>query len=302
MKKLLFCLVIVLISMASLFALQGKVTWTWYENDPDVLFYRYQLDSQNDDGWTVVDRDVNEVTLLIDVSQVHSLYLQQSYDGVIWSQSSVVESEIFTDFGRNNDEVFEEDIFPEAEQSEQAVAEEGPKEEQAEASLEQVSAQSAEKTETYTPFMALDYGFGYLNTIPDSAGPKTAGAFVAYSIPFINAGVLKVGFKANLAIYASKELFTRLSEVSAVSYLNILALGLLNIGNGDVYMALGPDAGFNLFSDYSYRVGLSMELGVRYHSSSKMTFGIAVADHQYLFPSDKVENRFDVRVFMGSVF
>ena len=111
MKKLLFCLVIVLISMASLFALQGKVTWTWYENDPDVLFYRYQLDSQNDDGWSVVDRDVNEVTLLIDVSQVHSLYLQQSYDGVIWSQSSVVESEIFTDFGRNNDEVFEEDIF-----------------------------------------------------------------------------------------------------------------------------------------------------------------------------------------------
>ena len=300
MKKLLLCLVLALISMASLFAVQAYVTWTWFENDSDVQFYRYQLDAEEDDGWTIVGNDVNEITLLLDVSQVHSLYLQQSYDGQLWSESSVVESEIFTEFGNNNEEaVAEEEISqteevqPEAE-PEKSVAAEAPTEEKAEA--------EAAEPEKKAPSGSLEYGLGYLNSIPDSKGPKTAGAFVSYSLPFKDTGVFKIGFKANLAVFASKELFTHFSEVSVLSYLNVLAMGVLPLGNGELYMAFGPDAGFNLFSEYSYRIGLSMELGVRYHSSEKTLFGVAVADHQYLFPSDKVENRFDFRVFMGTVF
>ena len=299
MKKLLLCLALALICMASLFAVQAYVTWTWYENDSDVQFYRFQLDAQEDDGWTIVGNDVNEITLLLDVSQAHSLYLQQSYDGQIWSESSVVESEIFTDFGSNNEEavVEEESLQPEEVQPEAEPA--------TSVAAEELSEEKAEETaepEKKTPSRAFEYGLGYLNTIPDSKGPKTAGAFVSYSMPFKEAEVFKIGFKANLAVFASKELFTHFSELSVLSYVNVLAMGVLPLGNGELYLAFGPDAGFNLFSEYSYRIGLSMELGVRYHSSEKTSFGLAVADHQYLFPSDKVENRFDFRVFMGTVF
>jgi len=299
MKKLLLCLALALISMASLFAVQAYVTWTWYENDSDVQFYRFQLDAQEDDGWTIVGNDVNEITLLLDVSQAHSLYLQQSYDGQIWSESSVVESEIFTDFGSNNEEavVEEESLQPEEVQPEAEPA--------TSVATEELSEEKAEETsepEKKTPSRAFEYGLGYLNTIPDSKGPKTAGAFVSYSMPFKEAEVFKIGFKANLAVFASKELFSHFSELSVLSYVNVLAMGVLPLGDGELYLAFGPDAGFNLFSEYSYRIGLSMELGVRYHSSEKTSFGLAVADHQYLFPSDKVENRFDFRVFMGTVF
>jgi len=299
MKKLLLCLALALISMTSLFAVQAYVTWTWYENDSDVQFYRFQLDAQEDDGWTIVGNDVNEITLLLDVSQAHSLYLQQSYDGQIWSESSVVESEIFTDFGSNNEEAVveeeslqPEEVQPEAEPATSVAAEE----------LSEEKAEETSEPEKKTPSRAFEYGLGYLNTIPDSKGPKTAGAFVSYSMPFKEAEVFKIGFKANLAVFASKELFSHFSELSVLSYVNVLAMGVLPLGNGELYLAFGPDAGFNLFSEYSYRIGLSMELGVRYHSSEKTSFGLAVADHQYLFPSDKVENRFDFRVFMGTVF
>lgn len=299
MKKLLLCLALALICIASLFAVQANVTWTWYENDSDVQFYRFQLDAQEDDGWTVVGNDVNEITLLLDVSQAHSLYLQQSYDGQIWSESSVVESEIFTDFGSNNEEavVEEESLQPEEVQPEAEPA--------TSVAAEELSEEKAEETaepEKKTPSRAFEYGLGYLNTIPDSKGPKTAGAFVSYSMPLKEAEVFKIGFKANLAVFASKELFTHFSELSVLSYVNVLAMGVLPLGDGELYLAFGPDAGFNLFSEYSYRIGLSMELGVRYHSSEKTSFGLAVADHQYLFPSDKMENRFDFRVFMGTVF
>ena len=301
MRKLVFCLALALICTASLFAALANVTWTWYENDPDVMFYRYQVDAQDDGGWTVVGKDVNEITLLLDVSQIHSLYLQQSYDGELWSPSSVVESEVFTDFGKNNDESAVEEAITEEEplQTEPTQAETAQSEPSAEAESLNVKPEEAESR---SPFRSFDYGFGYLNTIPDTAGPKTAGAFVAFSMPFIDTTVIKVGFKANLAAYASKEIFTHLSEVSVLSYLNVLAMGALPLGNGEIYLALGPDAGFNLFSEYSYRLGLAMELGVRYHSSEKTAFGIAIADHQYLFPYDRIENRFDVRVFMSTVF
>ncbi len=298
MKKLLLCLALALICMASLFAVQAYVTWTWFENDSDVQFYRYQLDAQNDDGWTVVGSDINEITLLLDVSQVHSLYLQQSYDGQLWSESSVVESEIFTDFGNNNavaeEELFQEEEVQPAAEPEKSVAVETPSEEKTEA--------EATEPEKKTPNRSFEYGLGYLNSIPDSKGPKTAGGFVSYSMPFKDTGVFKIGFKANLAVFASKELITHFSEVSVLSYVNVLAMGVLPLGDGEIYLAFGPDAGFNLFSENSYRVGLSMELGVRYHISEKTSFGLAVADHQYLFPSDKVENRFDFRIFMGTVF
>ena len=48
MKKLLFIAILLFVSVVGLFALDGIVTWTWYENDPDVEFYRYQVDGEED--------------------------------------------------------------------------------------------------------------------------------------------------------------------------------------------------------------------------------------------------------------
>ena len=111
MKKLLLIAILSVISVVGLFALDGIVTWTWYENDPDVEYYRYQVDGEEDGRWTVVDWSVNEVSLTLDVSVLHTLYLQQSYDGEIWSPSSATDSEIYTE--SEGEEPYEEEEFSE---------------------------------------------------------------------------------------------------------------------------------------------------------------------------------------------
>ena len=239
MRKLLVCL-IMLVSVTALFALSGKVTWTW------------------------VDKNVNEVTLILDVSKVHVLYLQQSYDGVSWSESSMVESEVFTSFDAPEPEaeVLDEELFDEPEPAEiQQRAEDNhaAEAEQAESESDQVAE------EKYVPLRALDYGIGYMNSIPDSAEPKTLGLFASYSRSFKDVGVFRIGLKANASLYS------------------------------------GPDLGFTMIKDSDFRAGLSVEMGIRYHRTPRLAFGLSVADHYYLLPAQKDSNRFDLRVFMSSV-
>ena len=74
MKKALLVLVVFFVSAFSLFALEGSVTWIWFENDPNVEYYRYQIDGEDDDKWTVVDWTVTEVTYTLDVTVLHTLY------------------------------------------------------------------------------------------------------------------------------------------------------------------------------------------------------------------------------------
>lgn len=293
MRKLLVCL-IMLVSVMALFALSGKVTWTWFENDPDVEFYRYQADGEDDANWTVVDKNVNEVTLILDVSKVHVLYLQQSYDGVSWSESSMVESEVFTSFDAPEPEaeVLDEELFDEPEPAEvQQRAEDTPAAEAEQAESE--SGQVAE--EKYVPLRALDYGIGYMNSIPDSAEPKTLGLFASYSRSFKDVGVFRIGLKANASLYSSVRQW-RLS-----SYVNVLAMASAVVGNSDIYIAFGPDLGFTMIKDSDFRAGLSVEMGIRYHRTPRLAFGLSVADHYYLLPAQKDSNRFDLRVFMSSV-
>ena len=121
MRKLIVLAILLLFSMGAIFALTGLVTWTWFENDQDVEFFRYQVDGEDDSEWTVVDWSVNEVTILLDISVLHELHLQQSYDGENWSESSIVESEVFTE---DDFKEPEEDLFFEDELSEETAAEE----------------------------------------------------------------------------------------------------------------------------------------------------------------------------------
>ncbi len=86
-KLLVFC--VILSSVASLFAGTMTAQWSWILDDPEVTAYRYQLDGEESDGWTVLDGDTDSVTIEgLDAEKEYTLYLQRSYDGVNWSPSA----------------------------------------------------------------------------------------------------------------------------------------------------------------------------------------------------------------------
>ena len=79
--------VLSLVLLVPLFSLSSaSLTWSWNLHDEDISFYRYQLNSEDDDGWTVVDSTVTSVSLESD-SESDTLYVQASRDGIIWSES-----------------------------------------------------------------------------------------------------------------------------------------------------------------------------------------------------------------------
>ena len=107
-KSWIFLVLILGISVLGLGA-EEAVRWTWNSQDGKISWFRYQLNAQEEDGWTVVDASVTSVVLPVQdmvqsLSQsvaedsavgegnaaqdvVLTLYVQSSYDGVLWSQS-----------------------------------------------------------------------------------------------------------------------------------------------------------------------------------------------------------------------
>lgn len=107
-KSWIFLVLILGISVLGLGA-EEAVRWTWNSQDGKISWFRYQLNAQEEDGWTVVDASVTSVVLSVqdmlqslpqsvaedsvsgegNASQdvVLTLYVQSSYDGVLWSQS-----------------------------------------------------------------------------------------------------------------------------------------------------------------------------------------------------------------------
>ncbi len=306
MKRLLSLAIILLFAMSCAFALDGIVTWVWYVNDWDVQYYRYQVDGEDDDKWTVVDWDVNEVTLELDVSVVHTLYLQQSYDGEIWSESSMTDSEIYEESAQEPyyDETTE--AIPTEEDS-QVEASEEPAAESEEAETEApvtevVPEAEVEKEPKYPSYTYLDLGIGYLNAIPNNAGPKMLGAFASYNHSFMKAGAFDIGVKANLGLYTSKNLIFNIKETQLFTYLNALAMASVKIGNCDLYGAIGPEIAAHLVTENAFHAGLAAEIGLRYHRLENLFFGFAFSDHYYLLPYKDIENQFDVRLFITKAF
>ena len=84
-----------LISLSMLFAAQEmSVTWEWLLDDPEVNYYRYQLNGTEDDGWTVVSGDTGVyVAEGLDPYADYTLYLQRSYDGINWSETASATAE-----------------------------------------------------------------------------------------------------------------------------------------------------------------------------------------------------------------
>lgn len=85
---LVLTLIMVLCTLGPLFAGEISIMWEWEKADEDVVAFRYQMDAQEADGWTVVDSSVTSFSVgPVDDTVAYSLYLQQSYDGETWSES-----------------------------------------------------------------------------------------------------------------------------------------------------------------------------------------------------------------------
>ncbi len=65
----------------------ASLEWSWKDGGEGVSFYRYQLNGEDENKWTVVDGTTTSV-ILDSGSSSNTLYLQASYDGVNWSEST----------------------------------------------------------------------------------------------------------------------------------------------------------------------------------------------------------------------
>ena len=86
---------LLMIISVPLAAAQMTVRWEWLLDDPDVTAYRYQLDGEEPDGWTVVSGDTDSVEFTgLDADKAYTLYVQRSYDGEHWSASAASTAEM----------------------------------------------------------------------------------------------------------------------------------------------------------------------------------------------------------------
>nr|WP_319474260.1 hypothetical protein [uncultured Sphaerochaeta sp.] len=89
-RKFITVLAVLILLPAFLFAVPVVVTWEWLLEDPLVTTFRYQVDGEEENNWTVVDSSVTSYTERgLDGTIDHALYLQQSYDGVHFSGSAI---------------------------------------------------------------------------------------------------------------------------------------------------------------------------------------------------------------------
>ena len=86
MKKIFFVLTFLIVAASFLSA--ATISWKWRGNDADVMYYRYRMDGSD---WKVVENESYEVRYDSDVTVPHSFEIQQSYDGINWSESKIKE-------------------------------------------------------------------------------------------------------------------------------------------------------------------------------------------------------------------
>ena len=157
-KSLLLFTAILMAVVSPLLAVSMTVTWEWLLDDADVTAYRYQIDGEDEDGWTVLDADTDELTLTdLDPYTDYTLYLQRTYDGVNWSESASSTAEAIiveipegvetgAEFAEYQAAAAEEAAVEEAveEAAEEAVAEEAVAEEEpVEEAVEEAVAEEA---------------------------------------------------------------------------------------------------------------------------------------------------------------
>lgn len=293
LKRLFSIVVILLLALFAASALDGSVTWYWYENDSNVEYYRYQVDGEDEDGWTILPWYESSVTIDLDVSVVHTLYLQQSYDGIVWSPSSCTDSDIVEE----QDEYYEddywdfEDDYYEEEEFEDSFEVIGT----TEVDMAQMQIYEAPELGVYKAQRYLDLGFGYLNGLPNTSRAKQIGLSSSYSRTFLSSGIGDAGLKSNIGLYTSK-------SFGLDMYFSIMGLYTFKVGNCDLYGAMGPEISMTITPVFKLGFGLCLEAGVRYNLGDNFSLGLALSDHQILLRRVNRANYMDIRVFYSKQF
>lgn len=200
MKKRILLLALLIACFAlPVFAVQVTVDWNWAKNDSAVQYFRYQLDGEADDGWTVVSSNVTNYSVSgLDGSKSYTLYLQQSYDGVYWSESASSTSQPAVPAEAAIEEpVITEEAVPAAVTEPETAAEETPaavEETPAEAvPLEEVPAVAVEETPAPAAAEAVSSPSTFKFTLTLGTGPglNNIGETLNYDIQ----GVIGLGFE-----------------------------------------------------------------------------------------------------------
>ena len=83
--------ILVIIGIFSTMMLSGgtvSITWGWKASQDGVLAFRYQLDGEDDSNWAYVDSSILSYTSQeLDAAVHHTLFVQQTIDGLTWSPS-----------------------------------------------------------------------------------------------------------------------------------------------------------------------------------------------------------------------
>ncbi len=275
MKRLVTLLALLCFVAISVFALEASVSWNWYKNDRNVKYFRYQLDAEDEDNWTVVKSNVLEATFDVDVSIVHVLYLQQSYDGIHWSESSYTESEVYTDVDFGDEEDFSYDF-----EDETPVIIEVPEEVVEEVPVEQ-------KKSTGKSF--FDVSLSYRNSIPNQAVSKDIGFVASYTylfpVSFVSTENFASGFHSELGFYTSEELFTIPSNTDYFVVASFHGAVNFSPSRGDITVSFGPECQFKFGSSNPiFYFGLNSRIEMRFSLSEKYSVGISIANHYYFYP------------------
>lgn len=314
MKKYLAGMAVALLSAASaISASPVAVTWEWSLEDPEVTTFRYQLDGEDPDGWTVVDATHTTYTAEhLDGTKSYTLYLQQSYDGVNFSESASATSQPLEEAPVAEEAVVAagpvvEEPAPEPVAEPAPVVEEQPAPEPesapvAEAPVTVVEAEPAKPVEAVRRHQPLRFNLGvyggYFYRYTDredhlwQATRHTSNVEAGLSLGMEN--LLKLGKAGGIGLEVrggwipdphrgwsdaaeGKGAWDHNIDTSALLNLN-LSLGKwgINAGGGMFWM-FQPDA----FDD-TQSYGVLASLGVKYHVSEHWFLGVTGAWRYWL--------------------
>lgn len=309
MKRASIIIALLLFVVVGAFALDATVTWSWSKNDPDVEFFRYQVDGEEDGAWIVVDDSVLAASFDLDVSVEHTLYLQQSYDGENWSESSHAVSAAVDETPNAPAEV-EASETPEADQPAQVVEEVPAVEaEQSEPVAEQPAEQPAavvEETPVVEPVVAakpdkvhypaqsrIDLGAVYGNTIPFKTDKHLVGASVGYTLLFGRSSAFGLGLKAQATAYTDFDMIKDLKNATIMGAADLMLVANVSASWCDIYLGLGGEVIAPVKNLSSYLAGVVGQIGIRAKLSNVFGLGLEVTDSYILYPEAARMNKMD---------
>lgn len=258
MKKVLATFLILLIAF-TLVAEEKSLVFVWDWFDTDVTYFRYQLDSDSEEGWTVVESYETMATFSdLDLSVEHTFYLQQSYDGENWSESSTYVSEIYSE---EKDFFFEEDL--------EEVVETRP----IETTAEEVTTQETEETATVVEKNHRSFGG---NGILASNIAKTSGKWLEGYLFYDSTKIHEFSEILSLGLNAKLGLGVKVTKPISIKNIAVELLGTFNVALTDKLafeFPLGLVADYDLLSKrFGIGVGVGFDLNFFFTEKFGMKF------------------------------